>query len=281
MGRSIMPNATTLASALFLIGAAAAPVATEVMPAFPTASDRPTVERWLVDTAGFPAGAPIDLGPDSAVVIVTDSTTGLKPGQHVVSFREEAVGVNFVARNGGRSITGSGGVDCNEGQFRMGGMTVFHGTGLKGERVASFPPQETWRTPPPGGVLQRVVESVCEAAPAAAGPASTASLAAALEAAPPAGVTSEGAGLRAAPQAETVTVQVGAFPARPQAAAGLAKAMSVGGAQVAGRRTEVAAATVNGAEMFRALIHGFSSRTEAQAFCARLRAQGQPCLVRP
>jgi hypothetical protein len=276
-----MPAAPTLASALFLIGAASVPAATDTMPAFPATSDRPTVERWLVETAGFPAGAPLDLGPDSAVVIVTDSTTGLRPGQHVVSFREEAIAVDFVARNGGRSITGSGGVDCNEGQFRMGGMTVFHGTGLKGERVTSFAPQDAWRTPPAGSVLERVVESVCDAEPAAAAPASTASLAAALEAAPPASVTSEVAGLRAGPQAETVTVQVGAFPARAQAEAGLARAMTVAGAEVSGRRTEVAAATVNGAEMFRALIHGFGSRTQAQAFCARMRAQGQPCLVRP
>lgn len=276
-----MPAAAPiLAAALVAIGAAT-PAATDLMPAFPDTSDRKLIVDWLVSRAGFPAGAPADIGVDSAVVIVTDSTEGQRPGTHLVTFREEAIGMDFVGRNGGRSVSGSGGVDCNEGQFRMGGMTVFQGTGGTGGRVVSFPAQQTWRDPDAGSLFERVVESVCDA-PGAAAPAQVAATVAPAPP-PPADApvtTSQEAGLRRAP-AGNVTIQVGAFATREQASAGLNKAAGMAAGQMRGHATEVAAATVNGAQIYRALVHGFSTRSEAQAVCARLQAQGQPCLVRP
>lgn len=274
-------SAPLFAGALFAL-AAAAPTAGELLPAFPDTSDRRLIVDWLVKTAGFPAGAPSDIGVDSAVVVVTDSTDGLGAGLHNVTYREEAISVEAVGRNGGRSVSGSGGVDCNEGLFRMGGMTVFHGTGGKGERVVSFPAQTAWREPATGTLFERVVESVCDA-PDAAGPTSVAATppAAPPPPAPDAPIaTSQAAGLRGGPVGR-VTIQVGAFATREQANAGLTKAAAMAAGALRGHATEVAAASVNGSQVYRALVHGFSTRLEAQAVCARLQSQGQPCLVRP
>jgi hypothetical protein len=278
-----MITAVSLFASALAAAAPAQPGGANLMPAFPDTSDRRLITRWLVDTAGFPAGAPVDLGPESAVLVETDSTAGLRAGLHNVRFREEAITADFVSRTGGRSISGSGQVDCNEGLVRAGALTLFLGTGLKGERVATLPAQETWRTPPAGGLFDRVVETVCD--DATPPPPTTAQAAPRPPAAPPPTAAPGAAPVQTAPSGPVrtgrVTVQVGAFATREQARTGLSRATSLAAGQLEGRTTEVAAATVNNAQVYRALIHGFVTRSEAQAFCARLQARGQPCLVRP
>jgi hypothetical protein len=49
---------------------------------------------------------------------------------------------------------------------------------------------------------------------------------------------------------------------------------------MAGRATRVVRANSNGRVVFRAQVVGFSGAGPASAFCARLKAAGQDCLVR-
>lgn len=70
-------------------------------------------------------------------------------------------------------------------------------------------------------------------------------------------------------------VQIGAFASRELAQAELSKVSGVSG-NPGGRSIEPAP----GKPLFRAAVTGFSSRTDAQAFCNALKATGKQCFVR-
>ena len=48
---------------------------------------------------------------------------------------------------------------------------------------------------------------------------------------------------------------------------------------MAGKRQRIELSTVTGATRFRAFVDGFASRSEAEAFCRTLRAQGSDCIA--
>jgi hypothetical protein len=142
----------------------------ELMPAFPTTLERTAVTQWLRERTGMPVGVPVEIGPDSALAILTDSTEGMARDLHAVTFREEGIQIGFVTRNGGRSLRGAGDVNCADRTFRSESLVVYLGSGLRGDRVVSFGSQTASRRPPADSVLERVVTTVCENAYAAANP---------------------------------------------------------------------------------------------------------------
>ena len=75
-------------------------------------------------------------------------------------------------------------------------------------------------------------------------------------------------------------VQVGASPSEEDAKALLARVEKKFGADVSGLKTDVVAATVDGKQVYRALISGFAGASDANALCSRLKAGGQACFVR-
>lgn len=346
---------------------AAAPPEPELMPAFPTTMERGAVTQWLRDRAALPAGVPVEMGPDSALAILTDSTEGRPRGVHGVTFREEGVSIDFVTRNGGRSLSGEGEINCIDGTMRLSSLAIYLGSGLRGDRVTSFPPQTTWRQPARGTVLDRVVQSVCYVPPTPAGPrpayvsppvpprpapvvealpppqpipgtllpprppvAATElppAAAPALEpVAPPPPAPPEPTpeppsspppapepppqpavpepvapepppapelpapeplplrpALSAAPRAPAgpATAQIGAFGTSEQAFQALDALASLVPERLGGTSQTVTTAVVGGAQVFRAVVSGFASRDEAEAFCAALIDKGGGCLVRP
>ena len=75
-------------------------------------------------------------------------------------------------------------------------------------------------------------------------------------------------------------MQIGAFSSSEQAFAALDKLASLVPEALGGRSQEVTPARVGGVQVFRAIVTGFASRDEAQAFCATLTEKGGACLVR-
>lgn len=73
----------------------------------------------------------------------------------------------------------------------------------------------------------------------------------------------------------SAVVQIGAFASRDLAQAELSKVAGVSG-NPGGRSIEPAP----GKPLFRAAVTGFSSRSDAQAFCNTLKASGKQCFVR-
>lgn len=349
-----------VAAAAWMVASTAwAAGAPELMPAFPTTMERGAVTQWLRERAALPAGVPVEMGPDSALAILTDSTAGRPRGVHGVTFREEAVAIDFVTRNGGRSLSGEGEINCTDGTMRLSSLAIYLGSGLRGDRVTSFPPQTTWRQPAGGTVLDRVVQSVCYVPPTPAGPrpayvsppvpARPAPVVEALpppqpipgtllpprppvaaaelppvaapapepvapsppatpepapepppEPAPPAPEppapepvapepppTPEPPPLRpalsAAPRAPAgpATAQIGAFGTSEQAFQALDALASLVPERLGGTSQTVTTAVVGGAQVFRAVVGGFGSRDEAEAFCAAVIEKGGGCLVRP
>jgi hypothetical protein len=77
-----------------------------------------------------------------------------------------------------------------------------------------------------------------------------------------------------------IAVQIGASPSLPDLQRLLDKAKKRFADDLGGLTTKVATVQVNGKTVNRALISGFASNAEANAFCKTLSAQGQACFIR-
>ncbi|WP_293377077.1 SPOR domain-containing protein [Phenylobacterium sp.] len=78
----------------------------------------------------------------------------------------------------------------------------------------------------------------------------------------------------------TIAVQIGASPSRPDIEALLAKFKKAHAAELTNLTPNVATAQVDGKTVNRALISGFATNAEANAFCKALEASGQACFIR-
>jgi hypothetical protein len=80
--------------------------------------------------------------------------------------------------------------------------------------------------------------------------------------------------------ASPYAVQVGASPSQDDAKALLGRVEKKFAGDLAGLKTDVAAATVDGKSVYRALISGFAGAGDANRLCEALKAGGQACFVR-
>ncbi|HEY2357740.1 MAG TPA: SPOR domain-containing protein [Phenylobacterium sp.] len=78
----------------------------------------------------------------------------------------------------------------------------------------------------------------------------------------------------------SIAIQVGASPDLPEAKGILARVKHRYAGELDGFKSDVATAEVGGKPLYRALISGFSSTSDAKALCAKLQAGGQACFVR-
>ncbi|HEX5263729.1 MAG TPA: SPOR domain-containing protein [Phenylobacterium sp.] len=78
----------------------------------------------------------------------------------------------------------------------------------------------------------------------------------------------------------SIAIQVGASPDLPEAKGILARVKHRYAGELDGFKGDVATAEVGGKPLYRALISGFSSTSDAKALCAKLQAGGQACFVR-
>jgi hypothetical protein len=77
-----------------------------------------------------------------------------------------------------------------------------------------------------------------------------------------------------------IAVQIGASPSRSDIEALLAKVRKAHAAELANLSPRVATVQLDGKTVNRALIAGFASNAEANAFCKMLEASGQACFIR-
>jgi cytoskeletal protein RodZ len=84
----------------------------------------------------------------------------------------------------------------------------------------------------------------------------------------------------AAPPGVAASVQIGAFSSQALADRGFSDAGRIAGVDIAGKTKRVEPIERNGATLYRTSVMGFASRTQAEAFCAQLKAAGKSCFVK-
>ncbi|RAK61020.1 SPOR domain-containing protein [Phenylobacterium hankyongense] len=181
-----------------------------------------------------------------------------------------------------------------------------------GQPVAAAPAQPQFTAPPeqpqarPQAAAPVVITPPAAAptAPVSAGPALRPALppAAAPAAAPPAPQPKAVAPVAAAPKPAAVPpappkpapvaaapapkaggaagVQIGAFSSQALADKGWNDAVAVAPGPAAGKGKSVERVEKDGHTLFRTTVTGFASRTEAAAFCGKLKAAGKACFVK-
>jgi hypothetical protein len=75
-------------------------------------------------------------------------------------------------------------------------------------------------------------------------------------------------------------VQFGAFSSAALASSEWSKLAAAYPSQMAGKGKLVESVERGGKTLFRGAVSGFAARTDAVAFCARLKADGKACIVR-
>ena len=83
------------------LAARAEAAADSAMPPFPTANDEGSSMVWLKDHTNLGVGRFVAFSPDNILVVLTDEVSTRAPTVHRISFRQEAVRLDFVSRTGG------------------------------------------------------------------------------------------------------------------------------------------------------------------------------------
>lgn len=83
-----------------------------------------------------------------------------------------------------------------------------------------------------------------------------------------------------APASGGAAVQIGAYSSSALADKGYSEVAAAFPSQMAGKSKRVEPLARDGKTLYRGLIGGFSTRGDAQAFCATLKASGRTCIVR-
>jgi hypothetical protein len=160
------------ALAALLAGGLVAPAhaADAAMPSFPAATDDGAAMVWLRKNTSLGVGRFVVFNPDNVLVVLTDEVSTRAPNIHRVSFRQEAIKLDFVARTGGRSMRGSGEIDCATGSFRAETVELFSGSDLRGERINGEGPDAVGRVPRAGSAPAIAASQVCGGDPSALAP---------------------------------------------------------------------------------------------------------------
>jgi outer membrane biosynthesis protein TonB len=128
-------------------------------------------------------------------------------------------------------------------------------------------------TPPPAKPAPRVETPAPKAAPAAKAPPPAPAKPAAAKPAPAAQAP-------AAKATGVAAVQIGAFSSQSLADKGWSDAAAIAPGPAAGKGKSVEKVEKDGHTLFRTQVTGFSSRADASAFCAKLKAAGKACFVK-
>jgi hypothetical protein len=158
------------------------------------------------------------------------------------------------------------------------------------EEPGAVPPPPSFTPPPeepaprPAPMATAPVTSAPLPAPAAvtpppAAPAPKPAVAPAPAASSPKVVTAPAAAPKPA-SSGAAAVQIGAFSNQAQADKGWDDAARIAPGMIAGKGKKVEPVERNGSTLLRTSVTGFSSRSDAQAFCDALKAAGKNCFVK-
>jgi hypothetical protein len=272
---------------------------------FPPSRALNDVAAWLQHDTPLAPSQIVDISPQAVTAITSASPMGETRG-FLANISSEAVDPGMLANEGIASWSIPVEVDCEKRSVRLGVMTGYRTRDLRTDPRVVREADKTWVTPTSTAPLGAVIRALCDrdfrrpligrvktvaAAPESAKPAKPAKATAVAKAdtAPPAlrpalrpALTPPPAApAAAAPVAGgSVAVQVGASPSLPDIQGLLTRFKKKFAGELGGRSTNVATVQVDGKTVNRALVSGFASAAEANAFCKTLSAAGQACFIR-
>ena len=307
---------TAFGAALALAAAGSAHAKATAYPAFPKAHSEAAAIQWILGETDLPLNRVTAISDTAIFALVEGPTRSTGSTELSVKVREEVLNADMVKTVGGRSALMSLKLDCAMRRLKLETLEVREGSNLMGAPKRQR--GGDWMAAPAGSYLADVVSAGCDstyrypysavAAPkpvsppqppaAPPKPLAQAPAPAAPAASPPSAVTptAKGASLRPALGASTppaaksvakpvlargkVQAQVGAYPSPAIARAELAKLGSKFKAQMTGHPRRVEPTAAKAPRFYRALVGGFATPAQAEAFCQVLQAEQRACLVR-
>jgi len=318
--RSLSVPAAALALSLGAVLAAASPsaVAQSAPISYPPSRALGDIGAWLQRETPLAPGQVVDISP-SAVTAVTEAKPTGQPRGFLASISSEALDPQILSHEGIASWSIPVEIDCDKRSVRLGVMTGFTGRDLRNDPKTVREADANWVTPTANAPLGSVIRALCDRdfhrplmgklktaagetpdvvakadapeprrreprTPEPKAPRATPALRPTLPPAEPR--TAEASAPKAAPATKppagggSVAVQIGASPSKPDIEGLLARFKTKFAGEMGGLTEHVATVEVDGKTVNRALISGFATNAEANAFCKKLSAQGQACFIR-
>jgi cell division septation protein DedD len=283
---------------------------------YPPSRSLSDLAAWLQRDTPLAPSQIVDVSPQALTAVTSASPMGETRG-FLANISSEAVDPEMLAHDGIASWSIPVEIDCDKRSVRLGTMTGYRSRDLKTDPRIVREADTGWVTPTPTAPLGSVIRALCDRdfrrplmgrikasapAPEPARPARPA-LVAKADPPPPAlrpalhpnppPTPAESAKAKpakppapAAPSAPAsaaggaIAVQVGASPSLPDIQGLLARFKKKFSGELGGLSTSVATVQVDGKTVNRALVAGFASAAQANAFCKTLSAAGQACFIR-
>ena len=281
--------------------------------ALPGSLDRAVLVNWLRANTDLDPTNVISVSPANIIGVM--AVNRIEPADRRVfraQIRSEVISAQTIREAGNSSWAADVEVDCQSRKGKVNRILDFPMRNLRGTAREAGGSAE-WVAPPAGTHLYTVVAAVCDAGfqrplapgqqmaalgssgaqpPVATAPrapsqsSAQASPGPAVAAGTPA-VSRSPAQTAPAPRApakpvkrSSVAVQIAAADTEAKAAQALRSAMSAFAAPLDGTSMSTVRVEVGGKTVYRALLHGFASADEAQAFCTAYKAAGRDCFLR-
>lgn len=284
--------------------------------ALPGSLDRAVLVNWLRANTDLDPTNVISVSPANIIGVM--AVNRIEPADRRLfraQIRSEVISAQTIREAGNSSWAADVEVDCQSRKGKVNRILDFPMRNLRGAAREAGGSAE-WVAPPAGTHLYTVVAAVCDAGfqrPLAPGqqmaalgssggqaPVATAPRAPSQPPAQPSPGPAVAAGTPAvsrspaqtapaplAPRAparpakrSSVAVQIAAADTEAKAAQALRSAMSAFAAPLDGTSMSTVRVEVGGKTVYRALLHGFASAGEAQAFCTAYKAAGRDCFLR-
>jgi hypothetical protein len=309
-------GALSLAATMF----AATPAAAQALPiSYPPSRALPDVGAWLQRETPIAPGQVVDISPSAVTAITGAQATG-QPRGFLANISSEALDPQILSHEAIASWSIPVEVDCDKRTVRLGVMTGFATRDLRSDPKTVREADSHWVAPTATAPLGAVIRALCdrdfhrplqgkgklasaggkapdvgraaEPAPPATAPEpkaarATPALRPALPApkptiaeAPAPNPASAKPPAAKAPSGGAIAVQIGASSSQAEIQALLVKAKAKFAADMGGLTGAVATVQIDGKTVNRALISGFGTNAEANAFCKKLAADGQACFIR-
>lgn len=286
----------------------------------PASLDRAALVSWLKANTDLDPTNVISVSPANIIgVMAVNRVEGGSGRVFRAQIRSEVISAQTIREAGNSSWAADVEVDCQTRKGKVNRILDFPQRNLVGQAREAGGSAE-WVSPPPGTHLYTVVAAVCDAnfqrplaagqqvaaapqrpsarppaspaqspaqAPAAIATAPRAPAPAAQAAAPGAPAVSRAPAPAQAPprpassgRRSSVAVQIAAADSEAKAVRALRSAQSTFAAQLSGTAISTVPVESGGRTLYRALVHGFASTSDAEAFCAAYKAAGRDCFLR-
>jgi cell division septation protein DedD len=294
----------------------AAPAAAQTVPvSYPPSRALSDVGAWLQRETPIAPGQVVDVSPSAVTAVTGVQPTG-QPRGFLANISSEALDPQILSHEAIASWSIPVEVDCDKRTVRLGVMTGFASRDLRSDPKTVRAADSNWVAPTATAPLGAVIRALCDrnfrrplegkvkltstggkapetATPPSAPEPKAARAAPALRPALPAPGTAvvdaapaaKPAAAKAAPAKASagggaIAVQIGASPSQADIQTLLTKAKAKFAADMRGLKAAVATVQIDGKTVNRALISGFGTNAEANAFCKKLVAEGQACFIR-